>query len=396
MYLLYISPTNLEVYRRHQKVGEVAWNTDNLSDSLSRLKSTFSSRFRVILSDSFITVASLLLSPKESKKRANIQSKFQPLFKHDLNQTVWDYKIVSHFKNQLLVQVVVVDPVFFNSFRQAVATAKIKINLLESFSTSLSHLLPKKKLVFLHYQDLLVLVFNRTPVFSQVLTTKLSQENIDFVFAYSKERFNTLPQQILFSPPGDIAFNQFDFSGLSTEYTTIDPLKGITHSPNLRGSDATTSRLEIKSQPTPGKFPKSILIIPLLFSLIIVGVILKFNYSPPLFDSISPSLTPPPTSPTPTVVPNSAVKIQVLNGSGQAGQAGIVADLLTKNNFTVADTGNAANFNYDQTQIQVKSSVSLTIVAQITQSLQPDFDPQILTEKLPDSSEYDIIITTGK
>jgi hypothetical protein len=395
MYLLYISPTNLEVYRRHQKVGEVAWNTDNLSDSLSRLKSTFSSRFRVILSDSFITVASLLLSPKESKKRANIQSKFQPLFKHDLNQTVWDYKIVSRFKNQLLVQVVVVDSVFFNPFRQAVATAKIKINLLESFSTSLSHLLPKKKLIFLHYQDLLVLVFNRTPIFSQVLTTKFSQENIDFIFTYSKERFNTLPQQILFSPPGDIAFNQFDFSGLSPEYTTIDPLKGITHSPNLHGSDATTSRLEIKPQSAPAKFPKSILITPLLLLLIGIGVIFKFNYSSN-FSNSSPSPTPSPISPTPTVIPNSAIKIQVLNGSGQAGQAGIVADLLTKNNFIVTDTGNAANFKYDQTQIQTKSSVPVTVVAQVTQSLQPTFNPQIITEKLPNSSEYDIIITTGK
>lgn len=395
MYLLYISPTNLEVYRRHQKVGEVAWNTDNLSDSLSRLKSTFSSQFRVILSDYFITVASLLLSPKESKRRANIQSKFKPLFKQDLNQTVWDYKIVSRFNGQLLVQAVAVDQVFFKSFRQAVAAAKIKINLLESFSTSLSHLLPKKKLVFLHYQDLLVLVFNRTPVFSQVLTTKFSQEHIDFVFAYSKERFNVLPQQILFSPPGDIAFNQFDFSGLSPEYTTINPLKGITHSSNLHGSDATTSRLEIKPQPIPAKFLKSILIILLLPLLIAVGVTFKFNSSPNPSNS-SPLLTPTPTSPTPTVIHNSAVKIQVLNGSGQAGQAGIITNLLTKNNFTVDDTGNAANFNYDQTQIQVKSSVSATIIAQITQSLQSDFDPQILTEKLPDSSEYDIIITTGK
>ena len=80
MYLLYISPTNLEVYRRHQKVGEVAWNTDNLSDSLSRLKSTFLLDF-----ESFYPTL-LLPSPvyycPQKIKRANIQSKFQPLFKH--------------------------------------------------------------------------------------------------------------------------------------------------------------------------------------------------------------------------------------------------------------------------------------------------------------------------
>jgi len=212
MHLLYVSKTNLEVYRRHQKVGEVAWNSDNLSDNLSRLRSTFSSRFRVILSDDFVTITSLLLSSADLKKRTQIQSKFQPLISHDLNQTVWDYKIISRLHRQSLVQIIVLDPNFFNLFRQAVATAKIKITLLESFSTSLSHLLPAKKIIFLHYQDLLTLIFNRTPVFSQVLSTKFSQENIDHVFAYSQQHFNTLPQQILFSPPGYISFNQFNFS----------------------------------------------------------------------------------------------------------------------------------------------------------------------------------------
>jgi len=395
MYLLYVSKTNLEVYHRHQKVGEVAWNSDNLSENLSRLKSTFSSRFRVILSDDFITTASLLLSSADSKKRTQIQSKFQPLISHDLNQTVWDYKIISRLNHQLLVQIVVLDPVFFNLFRQAVAAAKIKITLLESFSTSLSHLLPPKKIIFLHYQDLLTLIFNRTPVFSQVLTAKLSQENIDHLFAYSQDRFNTLPQQILFSPPGDIAFNQFNLSNLTPEYTTIDPLKGIAHSSNLRGSDATTSRLEIESlSSSSSKFPKLILIIPLILLLIALLVVFKFS-SPSNQSNSSPTPTPV-ISPTPTVIPNNSLKIKVLNGSGMAGQAGTVTQLLAKNNFSIADTGNASNFNYDQTQVQTKASVPVTVVAQITQSLQSDFDPSILTEKLPESSEFDIIITTGK
>jgi hypothetical protein len=394
MHLLYVSKTNLEVYRRHQKVGEVAWNSDNLSDNLSRLRSTFSSRFRVILSDDFVTITSLLLSSADLKKRTQIQSKFQPLISHDLNQTVWDYKIISRLHRQSLVQIIVLDPNFFNLFRQAVATAKIKITLLESFSTSLSHLLPAKKIIFLHYQDLLTLIFNRTPVFSQVLSTKFSQENIDHVFAYSQQHFNTLPQQILFSPPGDIAFNQFNFSHIQPEYTTIDPLKGITHSPNLRGSDAATSRLEIKPQTPSSKFPKLILIIPLILLLIAFLVVFKFN-SPSNQDNLS-SAPPLVISPTPTSIPNTAFKIQVLNGSGVAGQAGAVTQLLAKNDFSVAATGNADNFNYDQTQIQTKSSVPLTVMAQITQSLQSDFDPSILTKKLPESSEFDIIITTGK
>ncbi len=393
MYLLYISKTNLEVYKNYQKVGETLWNQENLSENLTRLKSTFSSKFRVILSDDFTTITSLVFSPKDSLRRSDIQAKFQPLIDQDLTKIVWDYKIVSYLNRQPLVQVVALNTDFFNIFRQAIANAGIKVSLLESFSTSLSHLLPGKKLILLHYQDLLVLIFNKTPVFSQVLTEKFSQENIDYFFSYSKERFNILPQQILFSPPGDIAFNQFSFNDLSPEYTTINPLRGIAHSPNSHGPDSTTSRLEISSQNKP-KIPKIILLIPLL--LLITALIIFFKFNPkPSQDQVSDSISPPTSTPVPTIS-LSNLKIQVLNGSGTAGQAGIVTQLLAKNNFKITDTGNANNFDYQQTQVKVKASVPVDIVAQIIKSLEADFNPDILTEKLPESSEFDIIITTGK
>jgi len=397
MYLLYISKNNLEVFKNYQKVGEVSWTPENLSQNLSRLKTNFSSKFRVLLTDDFITVTSLLLTPHESKKRSLVQSKFQSIISENLSQTVWDYKIVAHQNGKRLVQLIFVSQKFFDQFRAAVKSSKLKINLLESFSTSISRYLPPKKLVFLNYQNLLILSFNQTPIFSQVLSKKITQEDIDNLFLYSKERFQTLPQQILFSPIGDVAFNQFNFGNLLPEYTSIDPLKGILHSTNVHGSDSSTSKLEIKPDSTPSSFPKIILIIPLLLLIIGFFVIFDSKIKSDKTPEISPVISIIPTViATPTSVPVEDLKIQVLNGSGTAGEASKIVDLVSQYKFKVEDTGNATNFGFTQTQIQTKKSVSSYAINLLIESLGKKYAAKLLPENLSDSSGFDVIITTGK
>ena len=396
MYLLFISKNNLEVFKNKQKVSEVSWTPENLTQNLLRLKTTFSKKFRVILSDDFINVTSLLLTPKEAKKRSTIQSKFQPVVGEDLSQTTWDYKIVARQNGQCLVQFIYVSKKFFDVFRTAINSAKIKVDLLESFSTTISRFLPAKKLIFLHYQDLVVLVFNQTPIYSQVLKKKLTQEDIDRIFTYSKQCFQVLPQQILFAPTGDIAFNQFDFGNLQPEYTSVDPLKGIIHSANKIGIDSTTTRLELP-QTSENSFPKWILLIPAIL-LIITGFVI-FSPKSNNQSQINPSISVTPTitqAPTPTPIDVSGFKIKVLNGTGTAGQANEIVKLLETKKFTVTKTGNAANYNFTQTQVEIKKTVSQDIVSILTEALGNDFSPKISDKSLSDTSEFDIIITTGK
>jgi hypothetical protein len=399
MYLIFISRSKLEVFKGFQKVTEVSWTPENFSQVFSRLKSTFSSHFRVLLSDDFITIASLLVLPGDAKKRSIIQSKAQSLFNENLSQTVWDYKIVADQNNFKLIQVVAVSKTFFDQLRSAIAAAQIKIDLLESFSTAICRFLPKNKLIFLVHQNLLVLSFNQTPIFSQVLNQKITQEDINQIFSYSRERFHSLPQEILFSPTGDIAFNQFDFGNLQPEYTQADPLKGVIHSSNIHGSDDSTSRLEIKTPNSESQFPKILLIIPILSILAFLFVVFSDQILPSKKDTtqINPVIQVTPTAiPTITAVDPKSFQIEVLNGSGARGEAAKIANLLTPDNFVVAKADNAANFNFTQTQIEVKSTVPDSIIILLTKSLSGQYIPKISSTKLDSSSPFDIIITTGK
>jgi len=243
------------------------------------------------------------------------------------------------------------------------------------------------------------LVFNQTPIFSQVLKKKLTQTEIDHIFEYSKQRFQTLPQQILFAPAGDIAFNDFDFGNLTPEYTSVDPLKGIIHSSNISGSDASTSRLELpKNNQSKPKLPKIVLLIPLFLLIIFFFVIFGSKIKSDSTDQIDPSLSVTPTTSvaTPTPVDVSSLKIKVLNGTGTAGQASEVVDLLEAQNFSVETTGNASSYDYTQTEVQIKKSISQDVVTLLTEALGDDFSPEISSQSLSDSSEFDIIITTGQ
>jgi preprotein translocase subunit SecG len=338
MHLLYISKNTIEIFKKYQKVGEVVWTPETLTKNLVQIKSTFSSKFRVILADNFISVSSLLLPPKESKKRSQIQTKFQAVTSEDLSHTVWDYKTVARYNHQNLVQLMYVSHGFFDTFRNAVKVAKIKVELLESFSTTICRFLPAKDLVFINYQDLIVLSFNQTPIYSKVLSKKISQEDINHVFEYTKQRFQTLPQQILFSPIGDVAFNQFDFNNLKPEYTNINPLKGIIHSSNISGSDSQTSRLEISKkidQPSSSKLSKIMFLLSLLFLIgVFVFIFTHQKSSISSSKSSTPTVTLSPTiAPTPTSKPASAFKIKVLNGTGTAGKASKITKLLSVNNI---------------------------------------------------------------
>ncbi len=395
MYLLYISKNTIEIFKKYQKIGELTWTPETLAATLSQIKSNFSAKVRIILSDHFITVSSLLLSPKDSKSKNQIQSKIQPTVSQDLSQTIWDYKIVAKYNHLNLVQVIFVSAEFFTTFRTAVQKSRMKIKLLESFSTTICRFLPKNKLVFLNYQDLLLLSFNQTPIFSSVLTKKISQIDIDKVFEYAKQRFQILPQQILFSPTGDVAFNQFEFGNLHPEYTNINPLKGIIYSSELRGPDANTTRLEIQKSDTKSSFlPKIMFIIPLILLLSIFVFIVVHqntnNNQKSQVESITPTLTPIPTKAI------SDFKIQILNGTGTAGEASKVSDLLTKNDFSIESVGNAANYDFSQTQIEAKKSVPTSVVDLVKKSLEDDYPSKVLETSLTESSEFDIIITTGK
>ncbi|MBI4065285.1 LytR C-terminal domain-containing protein [Candidatus Gottesmanbacteria bacterium] len=108
----------------------------------------------------------------------------------------------------------------------------------------------------------------------------------------------------------------------------------------------------------------------------------------------SPTSTQTPT-PTPAAVKRSDFIIQVLNGSGKAGAAAKMKQLLEEKGYTVKDVGNADTSDFDNTEIVVKKDKESAIVL-LKEDLGSEYTIGKAESSLPDSSSSDARVTVGK
>ena len=98
----------------------------------------------------------------------------------------------------------------------------------------------------------------------------------------------------------------------------------------------------------------------------------------------------PTTVPSPTPTPSfkkDELRVQVLNGSGTAGKASVMKDALRKKGYQEIITGNADNFEYKTTELQVKKSKfqAASMVKEDLKDYLTTFKESVLAEdKTPD------------
>ena len=114
------------------------------------------------------------------------------------------------------------------------------------------------------------------------------------------------------------------------------------------------------------------------------------DVTPTAFINEEPTLMPTPTL---MEVDKSEVKIQVLNGTGIAGGAGILKTKLEGLGFSGIEVGNASPQNYTDTEVTFSDSVSTSIIDEITSLLEDTYkNVEVNKAKV---SGFDIKIITG-
>lgn len=109
----------------------------------------------------------------------------------------------------------------------------------------------------------------------------------------------------------------------------------------------------------------------------------------------------PTATPIPTLAPETSEKLdlskyslQILNGSGIAGEAKKVEGLLNKVGFSQTETGNAVSYGFTSSEIAAKTKVPSEILNKIKDSLSLyEFKDSV---ELKESSSFDIVVTIGK
>lgn len=175
---------------------------------------------------------------------------------------------------------------------------------------------------------------------------------------------------------------------------------------NVEGTPVESSDSVVK--PTRKTNFKMIILITIVSALVAAfvsgGVYVYLNGINELSSPSEKTATPTPDSvPTssPTPVPDttkdvdvSTLSVSVLNGSGAIGAAGKGQSILEDAGFTIEHTGNAANYNFKNTVIQVKSSVDASVVAKLKTALSDTYEVEV-GDALTSTSKYDIVVTVG-
>jgi len=114
------------------------------------------------------------------------------------------------------------------------------------------------------------------------------------------------------------------------------------------------------------------------------------------FMAAKPTATPTPLPPTPTptiTINRKEVKVKILNGSGVKGKASEVKDVLKNKGYEDILTGNADNFDYTTTEVQIKKSKP-----NLADAIKNDLKDNVPAPKITDLSEKeasDIIVIFG-
>ena len=139
-------------------------------------------------------------------------------------------------------------------------------------------------------------------------------------------------------------------------------------------------------------------IVSLILFIVVSKLRLKFNFD---FSQTKPTATVTPVKPSPkvTAIPTPKVlkdelKIKVLNGTGTKGQANELKDLLKEKGYQEILTGNADSFDYEQTELQTKKSMSSAI-----KTIKNDLKDNVTSVKesvLDEDEAADVVIIVEK
>jgi len=120
-------------------------------------------------------------------------------------------------------------------------------------------------------------------------------------------------------------------------------------------------------------------------------------------ETIAPAVTVMPTSQEENKeevaeeVKLSELKVQVLNGSGKVGEAGVVKQALVQAGFASSNisTGNADSYDFEDIEVSVKEGSPKGVFDKIKEALGDNYE-LTQTDNLADDSDYDVVVTVGK
>jgi len=156
-----------------------------------------------------------------------------------------------------------------------------------------------------------------------------------------------------------------------------------------------------------GRGPSGKVIILIVILLVIVGSVvggvLYFQKGISESTQVEPTPTQAPVqtaTPTPEAetVDKTNISVNVLNGSGIAGEAGKVKEMLIEAGFSEDNVsiGNAASYDFENVTVSLKEGASNALYDEIEGALTGSYEVSLSDEALDKDTNYEAVLTVGK
>lgn len=426
------------------------WNKDNLFEIFDKIKKDFGKEYRVLIDESLSYIVELNFKEETQVNREAVKKSAEEQVPENLSETLWDFvEIGTTSKKETKVQLFALTKFASDCLVYATNKSGLKIQAIEPIAFSVNRLLVEQKITspfIVYYSDLSNLLFSSAEglILNSKIIGESGLEKEILLMKNSLKKIFSLEIETIFVSSQNSELKA-DELGLKIQQINLDPVVGIANKENISGKDEEVlnvwiPKIEISNntqvdkinekentvldddtkQDFSGKkenveeiedfdkksssIGKKILFF--LLGLLIAGIIGGgiFVYQKSIKSSkqvVEISGTPTPTiviSPQASPSPElklSDIKIKVLNGSGKAGEAGKLTEVLKKANFVVAKTGNADKYDYEQTIIEVKKEVSKEALSVLDKTLKDLYDFKYSSGEISDKL-YDIVIIIGK
>jgi len=348
--VIFVTKDKLEVYKcdigdqkTAKKIAEGSWNKDSLNNVIKNIINKLHyKKVRILLADDLSYNLEISINKDVENERLAVKEKIVGKISENLSDQDWDYKIITEKLDTKLVKFFAPLKAFWTIFSQAVKNAGLKIEAVEPVAIA------KER--------------HQNPIIGLCLKKDLQGKD----------------EKVLNMKPID------DKSQMPSSFDYVD-----------------------KTQPKSSISNKKLLTIVVtifIISSLIIGGILRSRKSKQEEISSPSSLTvttPSPaasseSSPSPETLDLSSYSIQVLNGSGVAGEADNVKDTLEAGGFEEINTSNADNYDYTDTEVSLKDDVSESIYDEIENILSSSYTVVLDSDPLTSSSDYDVVIIIGE
>lgn len=317
------------------------WTPETLSEVFGQVKNSLrAKRVRVVLAEDLSYVLSMKIPSglKDSQERQAVAQKITEQIPEDLNNKEWDYKVLGRKAGE----------------KEVIAFAPVK----DAFR-KISSALEKAGLVVEAIEPEIVAVKRHSdPIVGIALKKDIRGKDEEVLNLELKKNKDSLSEQL----KGDIV------------------------------STPLGKRPILKFKPLLFIFLAFLLFGAIVFGAVYLGKSRARTTGAPIEPSPKETATPTPTAPP--EISLSDYSVNILNGSGVAGEARRVRDFLKAQGFEDFALGDADSYTYTDTEARLKEQVPDGVYEEIIDAL-GDYEV-VEGDSLTEDSEYDVVIIVGE